>query len=60
MNLLEDIFNGLYFNTVPANLELHVDSAEEMYALSLNVDFAFISGAKEAAKLRVRNELLSG
>jgi hypothetical protein len=42
---------------VPAHFELRVDSAEEVYALRLNVDFAFIAGAVEAAELRMRDEL---
>src|SRR5947209_3920586 len=41
-----------------AHFELRVDSAEEVHALCLDVDLAFVPGAVEAAELRMRNELL--
>ncbi|MGB8139065.1 MAG: hypothetical protein WCF52_01085, partial [Pseudolabrys sp.] len=40
---LENALNGLCLDAVPAHFELRVDSAEEVYALRLNVDFAFIA-----------------
>src|SRR5271169_102655 len=45
---------------MPAHFELSVDSAEEVHALRLDVDFAFVPGAVEAAELRVSDELLGG
>jgi hypothetical protein len=57
---LEDVLNGLHLDAMPAHLELRVDSAEEVHALCLDVDFAFVPGAVEAAELRVRYELLGG
>jgi hypothetical protein len=45
---------------MPAHFELRVDSAEEVHALCLNVNFAFVAGAVETAELRVRDELLGG
>src|SRR5262245_30015154 len=45
---------------MPAYLELRVDPAEEVHALCLDIDFAFVPGAVEAAELRVRYELLGG
>ena len=55
---LEDVLNGLHLDAMPAHLELRVDSAEEVDALCLDVDLAFVPGAVEAAELRVRDELL--
>jgi hypothetical protein len=43
-----------------AHFELRVDSAEEVHALCLDVDFAFVAGPVQAAELRVRDELLGG
>src|SRR6516162_4398614 len=43
-----------------AQFELRLDSAEKVHALRLDVDFAFVPGAVEAAELRVRDELLGG
>ena len=57
---LEDILDGLRLNAMPAHFELRVDSTEEVHALRLNVDFAFVPGAVEATELRVRDELLGG
>ena len=45
---------------MPAHLELRVDAAEEVHALCLDVDLAFIAGAVEAAELRMRDELFGG
>ena len=45
---------------MPAYLELRIDSAQEVHALCLDIDFAFVPGAVEAAELRVRDELLGG
>ena len=53
---LENVLNGLCLDAMPAHFELRVDSAEQVYALCLNVDFAFIAGAVEAAELRMRDE----
>ena len=57
---LEHVFNGLHLDAMPAYLDLRVDSAEEVYALCLDIDFAFIPGAVEAAELRMPDELLGG
>jgi hypothetical protein len=54
---LENALNGLHFNAMPPHFELRVEAAKEVYALCLNVDFAFIAGAVEAAKLGMRDEL---
>ena len=54
---LKNALNGLCVDTVPAHFELRVEAAEEVHALCLNVDFAFIAGAVEAAELRMRDEL---
>src|SRR6185436_14737016 len=48
--------NGLCLDAVPAHFELRVDSAEEVYALRLDIDFAFIPRAVEAAEVRMRDE----
>src|SRR6476469_5078940 len=47
---LENVLNGLCFDAVPADLELCVDSAERVHALSLDVDFALVSGTVETAE----------
>src|SRR6516164_11141471 len=57
---LKNVLNSLCLDAVPAHFELHVDSAEKVHALRLDVDFAFVPGAVEAAELRVRDELLGG
>src|ERR1700730_19325452 len=45
---------------MPTHFELRVNSAEEVHALSFNVDLAFVAGAVEATEQRVRNEFLGG
>src|SRR3974390_591182 len=45
---------------MPAYLELRIDPAEEVHALCLDIDFAFVPGAVEAAELRGRDELFGG
>ena len=57
---LQDVLNGLRLDAMSAHFELRIDPAEEMHALRLNVDLAFVPGAVEAAELRVRDELLGG
>ena len=57
---LEDVLDGLRLDAVPAHLELRVDSAEEVHTLRLDVDLALVSGAVEAAELRMGDELLGG
>src|SRR6516162_6066287 len=57
---LKNVLNSLCLDAVPAHFELRVDSAEKVHALRLDVDFAFVPGAVEAAELRVRDELLGG
>src|SRR5262245_39764047 len=43
---------------MPAYFELRVDTAEEVDALGVNIDFAFVAGAVEAAEPGVRDEFL--
>ena len=43
---------------MPTHFKLRVNSAEEVHALRLDVDFAFVPSAVKAAELRVRDELL--
>src|SRR6516225_11719631 len=45
---------------MPAHFELRVDSAQEVHALRLDVDFAFVPGAVKAAELRMLDEFLGG
>src|SRR5262249_39891846 len=54
---LEDVFDRLRLDAVPAHLELRVDPAQEVNAPRLDVDFALVSGAVEAAELRMRDKL---
>src|SRR5713226_5310340 len=57
---LEDIFNGLCLNAMPTHFKLRINSAEEVHAQRLDVDFAFVPSAVQAAELGVRDELLGG
>src|SRR6516162_2571295 len=57
---LKNVLNSLCLDAVPAHFELRVDSAEKVHALRLDVDFALVPGAVEAAELRVRDKLLGG
>ena len=57
---LKNVLDGLCLDSVPSHFQLCVDTAKKMHALRLNIDFAFVPRAVEAAELRMCNEFLSG
>ena len=57
---MQNVLDGLCLDAVPAHFKLRVNSPEEVHALGLGVDLAFVASAVEASELRMHDELARG